>query len=76
MPALFNPAKAVEPPQPGVYYGVEDVPYERMWADDRIWMPTLLASDASYFEGHFVFDGPPGPDSRVVSHNWRALPRG
>ncbi len=59
--------------QPGVYYGFEDVPYDRMWADDVVWMPTLLASEASYFEGHFVFDGGPGPASKLVQHNWRAL---
>ena len=59
--------------QPGVYYDVEQVPYDRMWADDVVWMPTLLASETSYFEGHFVFDGGPGAASRLVRHNWKAM---
>ncbi len=31
------------------------VPYERMWADDSIWLPTLLAGER--FRGRFLFDG-------------------
>ena len=60
-------------PQPGVWYEVGKVPYERMWADDIVWMPSLLESSTSYFEGHFVFDGPPGPQSQLVRHNWRRV---
>ena len=41
-----------------------------MWADDVVWMATLLASAASYFEGHFVFDGGPGAESKLLRHNW------
>ena len=55
--------------QPGEYYGVAAVPYARMWADDAVWMPALLASEASYFEGHFVFDGEPSATSRLLRHN-------
>lgn len=29
------------------------IPYERMWADDRIWLPLLLAGHA--FKGRFYF---------------------
>jgi 8-oxo-dGTP diphosphatase len=32
-----------------------DIPYDRMWADDRLWIPLMLAGKA--FEGRFVFDG-------------------
>ena len=59
--------------QPGVYYDFEHVPYDQMWADDIVWMPTLLASEGSYFVGHFVFDGGPGAGSKLVRHNWGAL---
>ena len=31
------------------------IPYERMWADDRIWLPHLLAGRR--FHGRFLFDG-------------------
>ena len=31
------------------------IPYDRMWADDRLWLPMMLAGRA--FEGQFVFDG-------------------
>lgn len=31
------------------------IPYERMWADDRIWIPHLLAGRR--FTGQFLFDG-------------------
>ncbi|HOS65982.1 MAG TPA: 8-oxo-dGTP diphosphatase [Candidatus Latescibacteria bacterium] len=32
-----------------------DIPYDRMWADDRLWIPLML--DGKAFEGRFVFDG-------------------
>ncbi len=34
---------------------VERIPYEEMWADDRIWLPELLAGKS--FSGRFLFDG-------------------
>ena len=53
----------------GSWYDFCSVPYDKMWDDDRLWLPRLLdGPDASYFEGHFVFDGPPGPSSRVVDY--------
>ncbi len=33
----------------------EAIPYAEMWADDRLWMPLLLAG--KYFRGRFLFDG-------------------
>ena len=30
------------------------IPYEKMWADDRLWMPWLLAGQP--FDGRFLFD--------------------
>ncbi len=32
----------------------DQIPYESMWADDRWWVPLLLAGDC--FRGRFVFD--------------------
>ncbi len=34
---------------------VEAIPYHEMWADDRLWLPLLLAKQS--FQGRFVFDG-------------------
>jgi 8-oxo-dGTP diphosphatase len=34
---------------------VDRLPYGRMWADDALWMPLMLAGRR--FEGWFVFDG-------------------
>ena len=31
------------------------IPYGRMWADDRLWLPLMLEGQG--FEGQFVFDG-------------------
>ncbi len=33
----------------------EEIPYGRMWADDRLWIPLML--DACPFEAQFIFDG-------------------
>ena len=63
---------SAEPPPPAVYYDEADVPYERMWKDDQVWMPTLLRSAKSYFEAHFLFEGGPGAQSKLLRHNWRA----
>ncbi|EOD17271.1 hypothetical protein EMIHUDRAFT_118610 [Emiliania huxleyi CCMP1516] len=65
-----TPNLAAEQPAAASPCSVDAVPYEQMWADDKIWMPHLLARADSYFEAHFVFDGPPGAASRVVDHNW------
>lgn len=34
---------------------LERIPYEEMWADDRVWLPSMLAGKA--FAGRFIFDG-------------------
>lgn len=34
---------------------LDALPYDRMWADDRTWLPHLLAR--ARFRGHFLFDG-------------------
>ena len=37
------------------WFGESELPYERMWADDRLWVPLLLAGRR--FSGRFVFAG-------------------
>ncbi len=33
---------------------VDEVPFDRMWADDRLWLPMMFAG--TRFEGRFLFD--------------------
>jgi 8-oxo-dGTP diphosphatase len=35
--------------------GEADIPYDRMWSDDRLWLPLML--EGKGFEGRFVFEG-------------------
>lgn len=37
------------------WFPVSAIPYHEMWADDRIWLPLLLAGRP--FVGRFLFDG-------------------
>jgi 8-oxo-dGTP diphosphatase len=39
------------------------IPYDRMWADDALWLPLML--DGKGFRGYFVFDGDTMLDSLV-----------
>lgn len=34
---------------------VDAIPYDEMWADDRLWIPTLLSGGR--FDGRWIFDG-------------------
>ena len=34
---------------------LDAIPYEKMWADDREWLPLMLKG--TYFDGRFLFDG-------------------
>ncbi len=34
---------------------LDSIPYDEMWADDRLWIPLMLRGDT--FQGRFVFDG-------------------
>lgn len=33
---------------------LHDIPYDQMWADDRLWIPLMLAGEK--FSGRFLFD--------------------
>lgn len=41
---------------------LDAIPFDRMWADDRLWLPHLL--EGRRFKGRFVFDG-----DRMVDHD-------
>ena len=47
---------------------IDRIPYERMWADDPLWLPMLIQGRG--FRGFFVFDGDTMLDSLV--HETRA----
>ncbi|HVP19008.1 MAG TPA: 8-oxo-dGTP diphosphatase [Spirochaetia bacterium] len=42
---------------------LDRIPYERMWADDPLWLPMLI--EGKGFRGFFVFDGDTMLDSLV-----------
>jgi 8-oxo-dGTP diphosphatase len=42
---------------------VDRIPYDRMWADDRLWLPLML--EGRGFRGWFIFDGDRMLDARV-----------
>lgn len=37
-----------------LWIAIDNIPYDKMWADDRLWMPLLLAGQS--FDGRFLFD--------------------
>lgn len=41
----------------------EDIPYDEMWQDDRLWLPRMLAGRT--FHGCFLFDGEQMTDHRL-----------
>jgi 8-oxo-dGTP diphosphatase len=42
---------------------LDRIPYERMWADDFLWLPLML--ERKRFRGFFIFDGDTMLDSKV-----------
>jgi 8-oxo-dGTP diphosphatase len=44
---------------------LDRIPYDRMWEDDRIWIPLMLAGRP--FNGRFLFDGDKMLDYRMES---------
>lgn len=42
---------------------LHDIPYPRMWADDRLWIPLVI--DRRQFSGRFIFDGDAMLDQRI-----------
>jgi 8-oxo-dGTP diphosphatase len=38
-----------------LWFPVDALPFDQMWADDRLWFPHLLSGE--FFRGRFLFDG-------------------
>lgn len=47
-----------------LWTAIDKIPYERMWPDDRIWLPLLL--ERRSFLGRFVFDGDSMLDHQLI----------
>lgn len=45
---------------------IDAIPFERMWEDDRFWLPRVLAGEM--LEGEFLFD-----DSHLLAHRLRTV---
>ncbi len=39
------------------WFPLTEIPYEKMWIDDRYWLPLVLAGDSIDAEFHFAGDG-------------------
>ena len=44
-----------------LWFKLSDIPYNEMWADDRIWLPRVLAGEG--VDGRFIFD-----DDKLLKH--------
>ncbi|HUX21361.1 MAG TPA: 8-oxo-dGTP diphosphatase [Spirochaetia bacterium] len=44
---------------------IEEIPFNRMWADDRLWLPKVLAGE--YVIGRFIFDGDAMLSSDIIA---------
>ena len=44
-----------------MWVSIHEIPYDEMWADDRIWIPLML--EGKSFSGKYLFD-----DSLMISH--------
>lgn len=49
-----------------MWCSLDAIPYDRMWEDDRVWLPGVLAGGS--FTGEFIFDGDTMVDHRM---RWR-----
>lgn len=46
-----------------IWYDLDSIPYDKMFADDSLWLPMVL--NGKKVEGHFEFD----PDFNMLSHD-------
>ncbi len=74
--ALANNENGEEGEDGGRWIDWKDCPYDKMWADDIIWLPQILQPMTAgwrlklQFEGHFVFEEKgPGPSAKLLRHN-------
>ena len=46
-----------------VWFDLDEIPYKKMWEDDRLWLPLVLTR--TVFQGYFIFDGDRMVDARM-----------
>ncbi|HNY35936.1 MAG TPA: 8-oxo-dGTP diphosphatase [Candidatus Pacearchaeota archaeon] len=49
------------------WFNVEEIPFEKMWADDIYWMPLFLNGDK--FNGEFVFED----NDKLLNYNLKTI---
>jgi 8-oxo-dGTP diphosphatase/2-hydroxy-dATP diphosphatase len=49
------------------WFDVDKIPFDRMWPDDKYWLPFLLAGKK--FKGEFLFD----QNDRVLNYNLQKI---
>ena len=50
-----------------LWFPLDEIPYDRMWEDDHLWLPMLLAGQR--FQGRWLFDGDTMLDYELLSEN-------
>jgi len=45
-----------------LWFEIEHIPYDEMWADDQIWLPRVLAGES--VDGRFIFE-----EDRLLDHS-------
>ncbi len=55
-----------------LWFAQKNIPYDEMWADDRIWLPRVLSGEA--VQGRFIFDGDAIVDHEVSFTPSRSSP--
>jgi 8-oxo-dGTP diphosphatase len=50
-----------------MWFSANALPYEKMWADDRLWMPLLL--EGKFFDARFLFE-----KEKMLGHRVRVIP--
>lgn len=52
------------------WFKQDEIPYDDMWDDDRMWIPLLLSNQC--FSGHFMLS----ESSNMIGHNLMVIPNG
>jgi 8-oxo-dGTP diphosphatase len=50
-----------------LWVDLDEIPYEKMWEDDEIWLPMLLRGER--FQGRWLFDGDKMIDYELLTDN-------